>query len=372
MATFFENALLLRGLFTGEKAYVGPYHVTVDVTNRCNMNCLGCRYHSDQVDFPSQIDTSVSEIPFDLIKRLCADLKIMGTNDIILIGEGEPFLHPHIFDIISEIKQAGFYLTIVTNGTLLDPDIIEKLIETHADQVIVSLWASSPEQYCRCYPGTNPENFDKTVEGLKSFARIKAESKSKWPLVIIHHVINRHNYRTIPEMVELAHETGCDKLNFVPFIAWKGQLRREFVPGDEKAFLNDSLHLAGERLNELNIRHNVGDALLRFQVGEKVWEHLPCYIAWFHARIKLDGTVLPCSPCNLRMGNVNEKNFPEIWNNEQFRKFRRNTLTREGLSKMGEYVDCGYCCHLVYNARIHRIFKWIDPVARLFRNGKGD
>ena len=357
---------LLRGLLTAEKAYTGPYHVTVDLTSRCNMHCLGCRYNSPQVDFPYPGDKSIPDIPFDLIKQLCTDLKFSGTNDIILTGEGEPLLHPRVFDIISEIKTTGFYLTLITNGTLFNQDVVNKLIDARLDSLKVSLWASSPEQYRLCYPGTNPQNFEKTIEGLKLFASIKTERKSTLPVVIMHHVINRYNYRHILEMVDLAKETGCDALAFAPFKAWKGHLKEASISPEEVTLLEDLLNRARKRLNGSNIRHNVSDALLRFRIGEKVWEQLPCYIAWFHSRIKLDGTVLPCDPCDLPMGNLHEKTLPEIWNDRKYREFRNNALTREGLSAMGKYLDCGYCCHLVHNARINRFFRWIPP---FFRTG---
>jgi hypothetical protein len=47
-----------------------------------------------------------------------------------------------------------------------------------------------------------------------------------------------------------------------------------------------------KRLNSLSMEHNIGETLLRYRIGEAVWNKLPCYVGWLHARIKVDGMVL--------------------------------------------------------------------------------
>jgi MoaA/NifB/PqqE/SkfB family radical SAM enzyme len=44
--------------------------------------------------------------------------KARGINRIVLIGEGEPMLHPQIEAIIAAAKDFGFFSNIITNGTL--------------------------------------------------------------------------------------------------------------------------------------------------------------------------------------------------------------------------------------------------------------
>jgi MoaA/NifB/PqqE/SkfB family radical SAM enzyme len=367
---------LLKGLFTGEYAYAGPFHVTVDLTRTCNLSCLGCRYQCPDVNFPSSAeDHTVRNLSVDLFKTLCADLKQMGTTDVIFTGEGEPLLHPRFLDLVREAKASGFYLTLITNGTLLNSEIIQALIDARLDAIKVSLWASSIDQYTRNYPGTNPDYFIKVVDRLRLLTSIKRERESEFPVVYIHHVVNRHNFQTVERMVDLARETGCDRLSFAPFKAWKGDLKSASLSADAQKALEYTLATTGKETNTVPLKLNVEDALLRYRIGERVWEKLPCYIAWFHARVKIDGTVLPCDPCDSeagKMGSLIEEGFPEIWNGPAYRAFRRKVLTREGLSAMHGRCDCGFCCHLVHNAQIHRIFRYVAPVARHFWNTSGN
>lgn len=182
MATFYQKIKLLKGLLTGEVAHTGPFYVDVDLTRRCNLQCLGCPYHSSYLNITPPRNPDVIDMPLDLVKQLYNELRTMNTHSLILQGAGEPFLHPGIFDMISGAKAAGFHLTLLTNGTLLDQDAVQALIDARLDTLKVSLWASSTEQYQQNYPGTNPDSFRKVVDGLKLLASLKAERKVCFPL----------------------------------------------------------------------------------------------------------------------------------------------------------------------------------------------
>ena len=47
-------------------------------------------------------------------------------------------------------------------------------------------------------------------------ADLKAQQKSKFPLVDLHFPINRINFRDINAMADLAIETGCNRVSFAP------------------------------------------------------------------------------------------------------------------------------------------------------------
>lgn len=362
MATFLKKIRLLKGLHTGETAYVGPFYTTVDVTRRCNLSCPGCRYHSSVMrTIPSPGDQEVLDLPFDLFIRTCSELQSMGTRSIILIGEGEPFLHPRLLDLIAAAKDAGLHVTLLTNGTLLDEKRIQPLIDSRLDILKVSLWRSSEEEYECNYPGADSKNFEKIIGRLKCLSSTKVAQKSKLPLVVLHTPITRHNFQSLEKRVELAHETGCNILTFSPLKTRKGELAREALATDEERQVVLTLSRIEGRLNSLSIKHNINETLLRYRIGEAVWQKLPCYIAWLHVRIKVDGTVLPCNPCELSIGNLNENSLPEIWNSLAMKNFRRQVLSRQGLAEMTLHCDCGYCCHTLDNWRMDRVFQWLSP-----------
>ena len=365
MATLYQKIKLLEGLIKGDIAYSGSFYVTVDTTRRCNLQCIGCRFHSPISKKSPFVGDTIMDIPFDLYKKLCDDLKTMGTNTIHLTGEGEPLLHPRIFDMISAAKGVGLHVILLTNGTLLDEIRIKSLMDSHPNTLRVTLWASSPEEYEKNYPGSNPTNFTKIIEGLKFLTRLKAEQNSNIPSVVLHFPINRDNFKNIDTMVDFTHDTGCDALTFSPFKCWWDSLASISLSQDEEKLLLHSLIQMEKRLNSLSLKHNIGDTIRRYKIGYSVWQKTPCYIAWLHARVRVNGNVLPCHRCALTMGNLNEEGLREMWNNSGFRTFRRRTMTRRGLASIAEHSDCNFCGYTHDNMRVYRLFKWLSHFASM-------
>lgn len=127
-----------------------------------------------------------------------------------------------------------------------------------------------------------------------------------------------------------------------------------------------------KRLALTGMDHNIGGVFERYRTGAAVWEKLPCYIAWYHDRIRVDGSVQGCGRCDdqVNFGNLNTETFPDIWNSPAIRDFRRQTMTRKGLASLGDRCDCMQCCFVGDNLRVHRIFKWFHPFARLTQRMK--
>jgi len=361
MATLTEKKKLLRGLLTGERAYMGPLYVTIDMTRRCNLTCVGCRYHSPLLNIPAPGDQTILDISFDLIKKLFDEFATMGTNSITLMGEGEPMLYPRLIDSISIAKASGFHVTMITNGTLLDEASIHSLIDSQLDILKVSLWATSSEEFEKNYPGTNPDYFTRVVNGLKLLSILKAEKKSEFPSVILHQPIHKHNFKKTDAMADLAYETGCNAISFSPFLSHRGKLATYTLSPEEEKSLYLSLMKIKKRLNSLSMKYNIDETLWRYRIGEAVWNKFPCYIGWLHARIKVDGTVLPCGQWNQPLGHLKENRFQEIWNGSGYFTFRRRTLTREGLASITKDCDCSFCCLVRDNLRVHRVFRFFSP-----------
>ena len=162
-------------------------------------------------------------------------------------------------------------------------------------------------------------------------------------------------------MVELANDTRCRAINFSPFLDYRGRLAPYALSPVEEKLLCDSLIQIKKQLTSLSIEHNIDETLLRYRIGEAVWDKLPCYVAWFHSRIKVDGTVLPCGQCAFPLGSMEQSNFREIWDGEAYCAFRRQTLSRKGLTAIAKTCECGFCCFVQDNARVHRIWRRLSP-----------
>lgn len=88
-----------------------PRNLTVAITAKCNLRCVGCRYGRDYM--------TGHELPLAIAKRLIQDAAAAGISTVRLYG-GEPLLHPGLNEMIAEAVACRMTPYISTNGRLLD------------------------------------------------------------------------------------------------------------------------------------------------------------------------------------------------------------------------------------------------------------
>jgi radical SAM protein with 4Fe4S-binding SPASM domain len=357
MADLIRRARLLRGLMNGEKAHTGPFYADIDLTNRCNLACVGCIYQSPQAQETGWGKRPTEDLPFDAAVKLMGELRAMGTDLVILQGGGEPFLHPRLLDMVAEAKGLGLRVMILTNGTLLDRENATTLFDLGLDVLRISLWASSEEQFRVNYPDRDPGLFRKIVEGVRLAVELKKERGADRPEILLYTPINSTNYTTLDDYVDLGLETGADGFSFGPMNTASGALASFALSEEEEAEVRRTLERLKRRLEGLSLSHNIDQILLRYQLGKEQWKTLPCYVTWYHARFRTDGNIQPCGRCDpdLSLGNFMEEPLEKIWNGEALRKFRREGLTLSRGACSRRSCDCEYCCYAQDNHKIHRV-----------------
>ena len=75
---------LAAGLLFGQRAFNGPVYVNLDLTNRCNLNCVGCRYHGRAGRAYGRGGLGKPDLDPDLAAKLAAELSNMGTRYVVL------------------------------------------------------------------------------------------------------------------------------------------------------------------------------------------------------------------------------------------------------------------------------------------------
>jgi heme d1 biosynthesis radical SAM protein NirJ len=108
----------------------GPV-VIWNLTRRCNLTCKHCYALAADGHFPGELTTEQAFAVLD-------DLKAFRVPALILSG-GEPLLRPDIVAITRRAKELGFYLTLSTNGTMIDAPMAEQVAAAGYDYVGISL-----------------------------------------------------------------------------------------------------------------------------------------------------------------------------------------------------------------------------------------
>jgi MoaA/NifB/PqqE/SkfB family radical SAM enzyme len=362
MATLLQKGMLLKGLLSGETAYTGPFHAMIDLTRRCNLRCIGCRFHSPVVSRPSPANPIVQDMPLDLFETICRQLYRAGTRVLFLMGEGEPLLHPDLFQMIAFAKGLGFRITVISNGTLVDQAVAEKLLAAGTDAFQVSLWALTEADYAEQYPGTDPQNLHRVLQGFRLLSLEKKRRNSSSPQVIVHHPINRHNMQTVESITDVAEQTGCDGVSLSPFLSIQGRSRALLPTEDEQQHLILRLRELKRILRRRGLSENIDSVLKRYAFVPLHRRTSACYAGWFHTRVRVDGSIVPCGACNAVLGRAGSQSFEEIWNGFAYRQFRRRARTYEGLRYLSaEDCDCNHCCYAHDNQRIDRwVGGWLE------------
>ena len=124
-------------LLRGPRPPWGFKRVNIGVSDRCNQRCIMCSEHSPYCadggrrmaaqDVLGERDFGLMDA--DTYRALIADLVEMRCAEIELCGLGEPLLHPRLFDFLRQAKQAGLWVRLVTNASLLGEDKARDLVE---------------------------------------------------------------------------------------------------------------------------------------------------------------------------------------------------------------------------------------------------
>jgi AdoMet-dependent heme synthase len=139
----------------------GDFYIQWHITNKCNLRCKHCY----QTDYTTNDQMSFEEFK-EIGNKIFTTLhKWKKLGDFSITG-GEPFLHPRIFDILQFINASEDVsrLDILTNGTLMNQKVIDKLKQFDKLRYIqISLDGSCPEVHDRI---RGKGSFDFTMRGI--------------------------------------------------------------------------------------------------------------------------------------------------------------------------------------------------------------
>lgn len=136
-----------------------PLNGTFEVTPCCNMSCKMC-YVRKSKEEQEAISPLLSAAEWLQVGK---QAKEKGLLYLLLTG-GEPFLRPDFREILAGLHRMGFIITINSNGTLIDEDVVTWLKETPPAAVNITLYGASDKTYDRLCG--NPEGFTQAMRAI--------------------------------------------------------------------------------------------------------------------------------------------------------------------------------------------------------------
>lgn len=296
-----------------------PFVIVWDITSRCNLKCKHC-YSVAGSPMPNELST-------EEVLKVVKDLADMGLTSIAFSG-GEPLLRPDFFKIVKELKDAGIFPALATNGTLITREVARKLKEAGLGFVQISLDGASSEAHDE-FRGVEGA-FNRTIAGIKN---VVAEGL----FTEVSCTITKFNLHGVDQIIELCEKLNVNWLmvfNFIPTGRGRFIAENDLSPMEREEFLRKlwSFTKRSSKLSILSTAPQFSRISLQTE-GEDAYvvpTHfynmtLPgklkglsefvggCGAGRCYASIEPEGDVQPCVFLPITLGNVRKGPFSEIW-----------------------------------------------------------
>lgn len=122
----------------------GPFQVSLDITNRCNLRCKHC-YNASGENYIAASD----ELTDLEVLKLATDIAAMKPMNFCFCG-GEPLLRKDLLMEAAKILKSGCrFVSMVTNGYLVTSDIAQSIVASGVERLQVSIDGARPETHER-------------------------------------------------------------------------------------------------------------------------------------------------------------------------------------------------------------------------------
>ena len=114
-----------------------PQVIAWETTRACNLACVHCRAEAQYYPDSGQLTTQEGFRLMDQISEL--------SKPILILSGGDPLLRQDIFELATYGIRKGLRVVMSPNGTLLTPEVVEKIKMSGISCISVSLDGSSPQ-----------------------------------------------------------------------------------------------------------------------------------------------------------------------------------------------------------------------------------
>ena len=264
-----------------------PSYLFIEPTNHCNLRCIMCPTGAGKV----HVERGFMDL--GLFCRIIDEVHPYVSTVILAMG-GESLLHPDLARMASYAERHEVKAALNTNATLLDSRKAEELLDSGISYLSFAFDGFTKAAYEKARRGAD---FDKTLENILNFLRMKQERGQKKPYTVL-------------SMLDLGLE--------------------ESGKNEKKAFLRrfdglvDDIHL-----REVNSWGSMfkGSETFRHRMFDGA--PVPCGRLWNTLGITWNGEVVPCIyqvNHDYVAGHIMRNSLAEIWNSDKYVALRQAML----------------------------------------------
>ncbi len=287
-----------------------PVYMEISPSGACNHRCTFCGL--DFMEYKSRyLDANV------LMERI-TEMRKLGLKSIMYAGEGEPFLHKRMVEIISQTKKSGIDVATTTNAVLFNKSRAGAVLGD-MEWIKVSINAGTAETYSAVH-NTKAADFDRVIENMSVASKIRRDNNYNCTLGM-QMLLLPENTLEAAALSRIARDIGMDYLVIKPYsqhLLSKTSRYRDIQYGDH-------IHLAKELAKFNTDRFSV---IFRTQTMKK-WDegkrnYKRCLALPFWSYMDAGGSIWGCSvylgDSRFYYGNIYDSSFKDIWEGEKRQK----------------------------------------------------
>ena len=316
-----------------------PLEVSFDPIHNCNLFCQHCNSHR----YLTEVNHRMSDLH---ILELIDYLGEWGVKAACFGGGGEPTLHSKLKDAIELAHSYGMDNSLVTNGTLLTPELIDTIVRC-CRYVGVSIDSATSETYRK---GRKVDLFDVAINNVKLLSSVAKDTTCD---VAFKFLIFNYNQHEIFEACRLAKSLGVKDFHARP-----ADFQHQGM-GNLKRLDNEyDIHFINSEFKKC---HSIEDESFRvFTVNHKFNDDFTpkrknftqCYASPLVIQICADGNIYLCPDTRFLdfyvLGNhTNVKDIKKAWDSD----WHKELVCTKGCAKC-----TSRCTYSPYNEICERLF----------------
>jgi MoaA/NifB/PqqE/SkfB family radical SAM enzyme len=306
-----------------------PIKVNAQLNNACNSKCNMCDvWRQDHKELPASVWINA----LNQLKSGFGNLKVSFAG-------GEVLLKQDVYEIFEFCNDAGLPFGITTNGKLLNPDNIQRLLELKPMNINISIDSLNKEVY-RNIRGVS---FLESVKSNIDYLMMYIEKKSMNTKVFFKTVVNNLNLTELQSIAKYASEKKVAGITFDPvrrrrkiFLEEKIDAFENMANIDQKNLSEAKQCLVELKKSGINILNSEKSINQWFNDNENSYSYF-CEAPLRDILINNEGFVRLCDYTDNTIGNIVNDDIRLILKKEEVKNEKRRLTNCNN--------PCVYCIH---------------------------